>query len=117
MKEQIKTRRCELSGDFAGIWIDIRTNPPMRVYEDLISGDLARVYAALATMTRATNLTDEHDQPLDLSTVAGWREVSLELISETATQIKAALAFPKGSSNGSPTSSPSAAEPSLVSTS
>ena len=109
MKELIKTARLELTGEFAGIWIDIRKNPPMRVYEDFASGEIARVMKALATMTRASNLTDQNDAPLDLKSVDGWREVSGDLIGEVAMQIKTALAPPKATQNGSSTLTPTEA--------
>jgi hypothetical protein len=116
VKELIKTKRLELTGEFEGMWVEIRSNPPMRVYEDFASGEIGRVMKALATMTRGSNLTDESDQPLDLKTVDGWREVSQEFIAEVAQQIKLAMELPKANSNGSPTPSPSVAETSPLPT-
>ena len=105
-KELIKTKQLDLTGEFEGIWIQIRSNPPMRVYEDFASGEISRVMKALATMTRSSNLTNENDEPIDLKSVDGWREVSSDLIGEVAMQIKLAMELPKASSNGSPTPSP-----------
>ena len=116
MKEHIKTARLELTGDFTGMWVEIRSNPPMRIYEDLATGEITRVMQALATMARASNLTDENDKPIDLKTVDGWREVSQGFLGEVATQIKAAMELPKASSNGSPMPSPSEAAPSSTPT-
>lgn len=115
-RELIKTKRLDLTGEFEGIWVEIRSNPPMRVYEDFASGDIARVMKALATMTRSSNLKDQDDKPIDLKSVDGWREVSSDLIGEVAMQIKLAMEPPKATANGSPTPTPSGAGPSHAST-
>jgi hypothetical protein len=99
----IRTHRFELDGDWSGFWILVRTNPPMRVYEDLVAArKISDAYAALAEMTLSSNLTDEHGESVDLTQPAGWRAMPLEFIEEAAALIKKATEVPKASGNGSP---------------
>lgn len=104
-KLPIRTAHCELQGDYAGFWLEIRANPPLRVLEDFAPGDFGRQIAALAELTRASNFVDEHDAPIDLTTVAGWREMPSDLLNEVAARITEVLTLPKVSSNGSATPS------------
>lgn len=115
-KLPVRVARIALTGEYEGFWLDVRMNPPMRVFEEFASQDIARVIAALALMTRASNLVDEKDQPVDLSTVAGWGEMSADLLAEVAERLRDAMSSPKASSNGSPTSSSLEADRSLIGT-
>jgi hypothetical protein len=104
-KLPVHIQRVELSGEYAGFWLDVRTNPPMRVFEEFASGDISRVIGALAVMTRDSNLVDESDQPVDLTTVSGWKEMPADLLGEVAERLREHLGSPKASSNGSTTPS------------
>lgn len=114
--EPVKTARLNLTGDFAGIWVEIQRNAPMRVYQDFASGEIGKIIAALAKVTRSTNLTDATDAPIDLRSVDGWLNVSGEFVGEVAIQLRAALEPPKETSSGSATPTLPEAEPSPVTT-
>lgn len=100
-KSSIRTKRCELEEPYAGYHVTVRTNPPMQVYEDFSSGDLARILAALATVTTESDLTDDDDAPVDLTTPAGWRKMPSDLLAQVAARFQEALAIPKANANGS----------------
>lgn len=104
-KLPVRIQRVELAGDYAGFWLEMRTNPPMSVYEEFASGDIQRVICALAQMTRSSNLVDFSEQPVDLSTVIGWKAMPADLLSEVAERLREHMANPKASSNGSMTPS------------
>jgi hypothetical protein len=115
-KLPVRTSQIDLTGEYAGFWLIVRTNPPMRVFEEFASQDIARVIAALAVMTRSSNLVDERDQPVDLTTVAGWREMPGDLLAEVAERLRESLGSPKASSTTSDSPSTTGAALSLTST-
>lgn len=103
MKKEIRTARLDLSDPFAGQHIVIRTNPRMRVFRGLASGNLEKMLDALALMSIESNLTDEDDQPIDVTTADGWSEVNQDALEYIADQIVEALKVPKANANGSST--------------
>lgn len=115
-KFTVRSKRYELEGDYEGFWIEIRTNPPMRVYEEFSSGVMSQLYGALALMTLASNMVDEHDAPVDLTTVEGWRSMPKDLLEQTADRIITSMTVPKTSGNGSQTRSLPEPEPSPATT-
>jgi hypothetical protein len=115
-KLPVRTSRIELTGEYAGFWLEIRTNPPMLVFEEFASQDVARIIAALAVVTRSSNLVDENDQPVDLTTVAGWRKMPGDLLAEVAERLRESLVSPKASSTISTTPSSPGADRSPVAT-
>lgn len=115
-KLPVRTSRIELTGDYTGFWLEVRTNPPMRVFEEFASQDITRVIAALAVMTLSSNLVDDKEQPVDLTTVAGWREMPADILAEVAERLRESLGSPKANSNGSAMPSSSAEAPSLTGT-
>lgn len=94
MKIPIRTARIDLDGDYAGIWVEARTNPPMRAYEEMSSGELPRMYGALGQIMRGSNLTDEEDRPLDVRDPETWRDVPLDLIKAIADKWTEAVNLP-----------------------
>ncbi len=102
-KIPIRYKDFAFTADYDGFLIKLRTNPPLRVYEEFISGELPRICAALATMTLESNVVDEADEPLDLTSIEGWRSVPLDLLEQAAVMLKAALTIPKASGTGSST--------------
>lgn len=117
-KRPIRTARYELEGDYAGCYIVVRTNPPMRLYEDFASGDFPRILNALAAMTLESNLTNDDGEPVDMHTIDGWREQSRDVLSQVVAKINEAMTVPKANGTGSMTPSPTtkAPAPSPVST-
>jgi hypothetical protein len=101
--QEIRTARLELTDPFAGYYLVIRTNPPMRVFRDLGSGDVAKALAAFAAISLESNLTDENDKPVDVTTPEGWGELTSDVMVHVADKIGEALKSPKASANGSST--------------
>lgn len=102
-KSEIRTARLELSDPFAGQYLVIRTNPRMRVFRGLASGKLDEMLEALASMAIESNLTDEDDEPVDVTSADGWAELDSQGLEYIAGQIVEALKAPKASANGSST--------------
>ena len=119
-KLPIRTQRFELDGDYAGFWIELVTNPPMGVYEILTekitAQDLPRLFDALAWLTRSSNLVDRSEQPVDLSTPAGWREMPAEFLLLAADKLTEALKLPLAPKTSSSEPSSTEASPSPPST-
>jgi len=61
-KMPVVTRKIEISeGPYAGWWVEMRTNPPMRVIDDLV---LSMDAAEFAKLVVAWNFVDEDGAPL-----------------------------------------------------
>ncbi len=112
MKLPIRSARCLLDGDYAGIEVVVRTNVPIRVYQQMDSQKFDSILMALAEMTISSNVTDNADKSVDLTTVDGWREMPPDLLLQVVTRIKETAIVPKASANGSATLSSPAMEPS-----
>jgi len=105
MKTEVRTARIELADPFAGFYLIVRTNPPMRVFRALASGNIEKTLAAYAALSIESNLTDEQDQPIDVTTSDGWAEMTSEVLEAVAEKIGEAMKAPKASANGSTTRS------------
>lgn len=84
-------RRVTLTGEYADVWMDVRINPPMRVFDDFESKDLTRIRTALGGLVQASNLEDEDGTPIDLSTEAGWKSAPADLLAIVATALTEAM--------------------------
>ena len=105
--------RVELEGDYAGFWLVVRANPPMRVFESLQTEKVADVLDALAFITTASNLVDEEGTAVDLTTKDGWGVMTQDFVAHAAGKVvelwKLPLAMRSSSSPSSaatPTASP-----------
>jgi 1,6-anhydro-N-acetylmuramate kinase len=103
MKTEIRTARIELTDPFAGHYVVIRTNPPLRVFRGLAAMDVEKTLAAFAAMSIESNLDDENGVPIDVTTVEGWAEMNSDVMAHVAAKIGEALKAPKASANGSTT--------------
>lgn len=83
----------------------IRANPPMGVFEEFASGELARQRPALAKIVRSSNLEDD-DGPIDLATATGWLRVDLDTLKVAADAILKVIS-PKSTGTTTPSSAPS----------
>jgi len=109
--------RIELAGVYAGIWLDVRENVPMSVFDDFSSGRFAVILETLASICQRTNATDDEDQEIDVTTVAGWKKMPIDLVKAVPDLLVSVYAPPKPTSPPSATSSSSTSpEPSLAST-
>lgn len=101
--------RVQLQGPYAAFWIDVYDDPEMGVFEDILSGDLLRIFNGLATVTKASNAVTRKGEPADLATADGWRRQRRSFTLEAVRRIREAWELPKANSNGSATQSPSEA--------
>ena len=94
--------RVELTGKYQGFWVEIDSDPELRVYRELSSGDFDRIIGAMATLVVASNVRRK-DEPVDLSTSDGWMSMPKTLLSQVSTKVMEVLRedAPKASSNGS----------------
>ena len=102
-------QRVTLAAPYADVWLDVRINPPMRVFDDFASGDLKRLRPALASLIQASNLENDDGTPIDLSADAGWDAVPPDFLAAVAAGLTEAInpkASPEKLSSGD--SSPTA---------
>lgn len=114
MRLPTKRATLTLTKDFEGLEVGIRGNLLVGTLEDIAalgtsakSSDLPKLRVLLASITLDSNLQDDHDQPIDLTTADGWRQVTAEFIGEVMERLDAHLDPPKATSTGSETSSSS----------
>jgi hypothetical protein len=63
----VKVTQIKLSGDYEGWEAEVRSNPPMRVFESLLSGKIETIRDALIAVVKSWNFVDEEGEPLPLS--------------------------------------------------
>ena len=78
-KAVVKSRKVELSGDWEGWWFITRTNPPMQVIADLLSGNLDRMMEACKGIVLEWNFVDENGDPLPSPKEGGIYKVPTDL--------------------------------------
>lgn len=105
--------RVELEGDYAGFWLVVRADPPMRVFEALQSNRVSEVLDALALITTSSNLVDEQERPVDLCTKDGWGLMAKDFVEHAAEKVTEIWRLPLASrrdfspsSGGTPTTPP-----------
>jgi hypothetical protein len=105
------TTRIQLKGPYADFWLDIYDDPEMGVFEDILSGELARLFRGMATVTKDSNAVNRKGEHVDLATADGWRRQRRSFTLEAVRGIREAWELPKANSNGSSTQSPTEAAP------
>lgn len=98
--------RITLDAPYQDFWLEVYDDVEMGVFEDMVSGELGRIFAALAQIVSASNAVDRKGEPADLSTPEGWRRQRRTFVAATTKKIKEAWEHPLGSSSASPTLSP-----------
>jgi len=63
-KLPIRTREVQLKDPWLGWNFTARMNPPVRVFEDIASGEFARIVDGMASVITAWNWVDEAGEPL-----------------------------------------------------
>lgn len=58
-KMPVRTREITLKDEWEGWTFTARTNPPIRVIEEIISGDIGRMTTALGEVVMSWNFVDE----------------------------------------------------------
>lgn len=102
-------RRIALTGDYADVWMDVRVNPPMRVFDDFESKDMTRIRGALGGLVQGSNLEDEDGTPIDLTTENGWKAAPADFLTIVANALIEAMGGagdPKAPEAATPSSSP-----------
>lgn len=86
MELPVKSATIHLDGEYAGVSLTLRTNPPIRIFDELSSGDLDRILVGLSAVTLASNLDD-----VDLSTPNGWRSMPTDVIQQAVEKFTNAI--------------------------
>jgi hypothetical protein len=63
-KLPVRTREIQLKAPWDGWSFTARMNPPVRVFEDISSGDFARIVDGMALIITAWNWVDEAGEPI-----------------------------------------------------
>lgn len=95
--------RIQLGEPFSDFWLDVYDDTEMGVFEEMVSGDLSRIFNALAMIVKASNAVTRTGEPADLTTPDGWRRQRRTFVAEATSKIKEAWEHPKASSTGSAT--------------
>lgn len=101
----VNTRRVQLTGEYAGWWVTVRTNAPFGMFlimTQLDTQDVADQTAALVTMVEllptlihSWNFVDEAGDDLACD-MAGVRALPMDLINQLFAAIGEGAAVPKG---------------------
>lgn len=83
----VRIQEIPLTGEWVDWKITAQLNPPLRVYEDLVSGKLERIAPALSLVLKAWNFVDAEGNDLPSPTEQVIRDhLPLDLVTEIATQ-------------------------------
>ena len=95
----VRTTRIELDGDYEGWWVEMRTNPPLAAFDELNSGDFARMRKTLASLIVDWNFVDEEGEPLLSAREGGVNQCTLDLMTLLVKrydgELSSAAALPK----------------------
>jgi hypothetical protein len=78
----VKEATLTLAGDYEGWTCRVRTNPRFGVFDDLSSGDFARIGSALASICREWDFVDEDGEPLAQPGAGGVADLTSDLMAE-----------------------------------
>jgi hypothetical protein len=112
VRTAVRTVEIALDGDYEGWSASMRINPPMRIMDELRSGDIPRYRAALAEVISAWNFVDDEGRPLPLPKDGiEWDALPFDLESRLVLAygraIEARSSIPKAQSTASAPSSSS----------
>lgn len=105
MKLAKRYTTIELEGRYAGATFEVDDDVDVGLFDEFASGDIERILAALALITTKTNLVDADDQPIDVTTVAGWKKLPVGVIKAVPQKLLEIYAPPKATSSPSATTS------------
>ena len=113
VRTAIRTVEIALDGDYDGWTATLRANPPMRILEELRSGETDRYRAGLAEVILEWNFVDDDGVPLPLPRDGlDWNALPYDLepilVQRYGAVLAARTAVPKGTSTESAPTSPSA---------
>jgi len=91
-RPEIRTTRVELNSEFTGVSFTVRTNPPMWVFEEMGSRDLARMLAGFAKIVVSwEGVTDDDGKPLKEPNEQTVRQLTRDLFNEMMMRATAAI--------------------------
>jgi hypothetical protein len=96
----VRTATIVLNSEYEGWQATMRTNPPLRVYEEMQSGTVERVKVALAGVIVDWNFVDEAGEALPAS-AEGVMALPADLLQQLITAWQVAVAQPAPFVNGS----------------
>lgn len=84
-KLPVRTRDIAMKTPWEGWNFSARMNPPVRVFEDIASGDFARIIDGMTTVILSWNWVDENGEPLpDPSRVIIANNIPIDLLTSAA---------------------------------
>jgi len=84
-KMRVRLRMVKLTkGGYEGWWYEARTNPKLKFFSDVASGDFDRMVGGLSNIIVRWNFVDEEGEPLPQPKDGGVAEMSLDLVNIVA---------------------------------
>jgi len=83
-KLPIRTQVIELTDEYEGWNFTARTNPPIRAFGDVASGDFDRIVKGLAQIVRAWNFVDEAGDNMLVPSIETIGDLPLDLVTAVA---------------------------------
>ena len=83
-KQPVKTKPIALDGEYAGWECTVRTNPPLKAFGDVASGNFDRIITGLAAIIKAWNFVDEEGGLLPPPSTTTISELPLDLATAVA---------------------------------
>ena len=97
----VRTATVEFDGDYAGWEATIRTNIPVRILEDMRSGETDRIETAVAEIVKSWNFVDEQGEPLGIKPES-IGELPIDLLTALIEGVRDKTQTPKPTSGSSP---------------
>lgn len=82
----IRTGKVVLVGSYEGWTAEMRVNPPLRVLQEMESGNMDRVKEAMASLIISWDFVDEEGEPLKPAGKGGIEQCPIDLLQDLATQ-------------------------------
>lgn len=91
-RPEIRTVKVELNGDFKGVSMTVRTNPPMWVFEEMGSRDMARMFTAFTKVVIAwEGVGDEEGNTLEKPDEDTVRKLTRDLFNKMMEEATTAI--------------------------
>ena len=91
-RPEIHTKKVELNGDFTGVSFTVRTKPPMWVFEEMGSRDLARMFTGFAKVVVTwEGVYDDEGKTLKEPNETTVRQLTRDLFNEMMTRATTAI--------------------------
>lgn len=103
LRMPIRRVRLELADDYAGFWVEMRANPPLRVFLDIQAGsDFGVLQSTIGSLILDWNLVDDDGNALPIGQIdALSMEVFRLVLNGYMQSVVEVASVPKGSSETS----------------